>query len=135
MITRALAALTLIAALAVTAPDPAQGAPLSATRQAEIITEVKAVTTAMWDAFERLDADAAMKDFPVGPATLVVDSDGSIADPDAFREGLRAFYTSISRMHFATIREEYRVLAPDAVLYVRSYLSPKPDSPRSRGPR
>jgi SnoaL-like domain len=117
---RTFCSLALVAALAATA-DPAPGAPLTDTQRTKVIAEVQAVTTAMKDACERLDADSAFKDFLIGPTMLAVASDGGIVDPDAYRDGMRAFYGSVERLHFATIREEFRVLAPDSVLYVWSY--------------
>jgi hypothetical protein len=114
------ACLTLIAILAITA-DPAAGAPLTDAQRTSAIAEVQVVISAMKSACERLDAEAAFKDFLVGPAMLAVASDGGIADPDAYKDDMRAFYGSVARLHFATIREEFRVLAPDAVLYVWSY--------------
>ena len=120
MVAYALAPLVLAASLAVAGPQPLER-PLTNAQSAKVIEEASAVTRAMAEASERLDVDAATKDFLLGPETLAVGSDGEIADPRAYREGLRAFYASLSRLHFTTRREEFRVLAPDAVLYLWSY--------------
>ena len=120
MIRPTLYSLAVVTALAVTA-NAAPGAPLTDAQRARVIAEVQVVTTAMKDACERRDADAAFRDFLVGPDMLAVASDGEVVDPDAYRDGMRTFYGSVARLHFATIREEFRVLAPDAVLYVWSY--------------
>ena len=120
MVTSTLAPVALAAALAITGFQP-PAASLSEAQKTEMTEEAKAVTQAMAAAIERLDVDAATKDFLLGPASLVVGSDGEVADPTSYREGVRAFYASLSRLHFTTSREEFRVLAPDLILYVWSY--------------
>lgn len=98
-----------------------QSSTLPDTQRAQLIREVKAVTTAMGNASQRLDIDTAMKDWLDSPVSLVIGSDGQIADPQALRESLRTFYGSLASLRFTTIREEFRVLAPDLVLHAWCY--------------
>ena len=98
-----------------------QSSALTDTQRAQLIQEVRAVTSAMGEASQRLDIDAAMKDWLDSPVSLVVGSDGQIADPKVLRESVRSFYESLASLRFTTIREEFRVLAPDLVLQAWCY--------------
>ena len=119
MTDRSLARLVLAATLAL-GPQAHASTP-TAVQASRAIQEVKVVTDELAAASQRLDVDAATKDFLIDKDSLVVDSDGEIPDPKEFIEGLRAFYASQSSLRFTTIRDEFRVLAPDLVQHVWCY--------------
>ena len=83
----ALAALALATALAVNGQQRPE-AVLTQAQTAAVIAEAKVVTTAMAQACERLDSQAATKDFLLGPEVLAVASAGEVVDAKEYREGL-----------------------------------------------
>ena len=90
-------------------------------QKARCAQEARRVTQALGEACQRLDIDAALKDWLDDGTSLAVAAEGYLVEPKALREGLRAFYASLASLRFTTLRDEVRVLAPDLVLQCWCY--------------
>ena len=83
----------------------------------QIKSEVKAVGDSIRARFERLDVDGALQYFWDSPKAVSYSADGSRSDFQAVKKSFTDALPNIAAVRMTTVREEFRVVAKDFVIY------------------